>query len=336
MALQFVKAKKQETWALAALRGPMNAGKTATMLRMLEAWAKALDGEYCVIDSEHGRASKFVGWENPDGGRIREFAVLNLEDNYGPTAYAEAIELAVKSGFVAVGIDSISHEWIGKGGVLEQVEERGDMEKGGKFKAWAHGSKEHTRFIEALMKSKIHKVATMRMEMAYEIVDEGGKKKVQTLGLQTVQRTGKTDINYEFDIVAELDEAHVITIVKQPPTPIFKGYTEREPGAKFAMLYLDWLRKDAETIEQQAARMKEAKAELIAALKKDILAVADEIKPLVEKDWWEKKGEPFFKSRGDDEALLRGCLDGLKRKIAELTVKPVDMQAALAQLDSTK
>lgn len=264
MAGLFKKAEKKFSFMRVGLRGPTNSGKTATMMRMLVQIAKETGKPFAVLDSESGRASKYIGWPNPDGGVIEPFDVVELDGDYSPARYVEVIQEAERGGYCALGMDSISHEWIQ--GVIGMVD-ASEGDKGGKFGAgWKKATPEHDRFVLAMMRSRLHIIATMRDEMAYERqVDASGKVDIVCLGLQPVQRTGKTDITYEFDLVLALDKNHVGRIVKAPPSPTLQKYEKSCPGADIASLILGWLNTDAVPLEEQLRREREIKERAMEA-----------------------------------------------------------------------
>ncbi len=332
MALQIKRAKKRETFMFAGLQGPTNSGKTGSMLRMLMRLAERLNGQFGVIDTERGRASKFIGFQFADGARVPEFDVIELE-TYSPEIYTEAVKEFLSKGYVALGIDSLSHEWMGPGGVLEIVNSY-EGQKGGKFQSgWGNATPRHNAFWHFLMSSRIHKVCTMRSEMKYEIDPE--TKKVRILGLEAVQRTGKNDVSYEFDFLGDISKDHILTPLKVPPSSVFNDLRMKFPGADLADLLLNWLQADAVTLEQQINDAKVEKAKRIESLKTEIVTLGQQIQThLPDKEWWEKKGKPFFEAKGDDEEKLIGCRETFQKRLNE--VKPVDVTAALEQLDAAK
>src|SRR5262252_2501662 len=102
--IAFQKASKTAAKLRMTLNGPSGSGKTYTMLSI----AAALGKRVAVIDTEHGSASKYAG--------IFDFDTLTL-DTFEPEHYIAAIEAAGAAGYDVLGIDSLSHAWVGKGGL---------------------------------------------------------------------------------------------------------------------------------------------------------------------------------------------------------------------------
>ena len=106
---------KRATKAAAKLRlgliGPAGSGKTYTALRI----AHGLGGRIAVVDTERGSASLYAGERGID------FDVIEL-DTYEVERFIDAIKDAAAGGYSTIIIDSLSHAWAGKGGILEFVD----------------------------------------------------------------------------------------------------------------------------------------------------------------------------------------------------------------------
>ncbi len=157
----FKKATRQRARLRLALYGPAGSGKTYTALAL----AKELGDRIAVIDTEHGSASKYAG-------RVAEFDVAELTD-FKPERYIA--ELKEARDYPVVVIDSLSHAWMGKGGLLDQADA-----KGGKFQAWRELTPQHHALIEAMLSFPGHLIVTMRSKTEYEVTkDQGGKVSVE-------------------------------------------------------------------------------------------------------------------------------------------------------------
>ena len=234
----FRPATRKKSRLRLALDGPAGSGKTFTALRFAFAIAGP-GGRVAVINTESGAVEKYEGL-SPDGIEWK-FQVGEL-DNYSPSTYTEAIQLAGKLGFSVIVIDSLSHAWQGDGGALDQVSRKG----GNSFTAWKDVTPQHNRMIEAILKSPAHIIATMRTKMEY-ILEEHEKngrtisvpKKV---GMAPIQRAG---MEYEFDVVADIDQSHTLTVSKTR-CPLIDGKIVVKPGASFIEPVMEWLNEGAE------------------------------------------------------------------------------------------
>lgn len=241
----FRKATKTKVRLRMALVGGAGDGKTYTALRLAMAMAARIAeaqgraARVAVISTEFGSVEKYLG-EAPDGIPF-DFSVGELP-NFAPTSYVAAIQAAAREGYDVVVIDSLSHAWAGKDGALEQVDKRAKDPKRNSFTAWADVTPQHNALVEAINQSPIHVIATMRSKMEYvveEYVDERGHKRSapRKVGMAPVQRAG---MEYEFDIVGELDNSHLMRITKSR-CPAVDGLSVVKPGAEFVAPVWQWL-----------------------------------------------------------------------------------------------
>lgn len=227
VAPRFKPAVRKKTKLRAALCGVSGSGKTYTALRL----AFAIGQKIAVIDSEHGTAAKYQGLA-PDGVPF-EFDHLSL-DSFSPSEYTAAIDEAGRAKYDVIVIDSLSHAWDGHDGALELVGKKG----GNSYTAWKDVTPLHRRMLEAILRSPSHVIATMRSKTEYVLEqDSNGKQVPRKIGLAPVQRQG---VEYEFDLVGDLDLSHVLTVTKSR-CPQLDGAIVVKPGASFAQPLLAWL-----------------------------------------------------------------------------------------------
>lgn len=189
----FKKAERKLAKLKLAITGPSGSGKTFSALRL----AKGMGGKVAVIDTENGSASLYSDQF--------EFDVLELTPPFTTEKYIKAVELAEKSGYTTLILDSITHAWAGEGGLLEQKEQLDARPGSNHYMNWGTITKKHEQFKSALLHSPLHIVATMRSKMDYAQTEENGKKKVSKLGLAPVQRDG---LEYEFTVVFDVAMNH--------------------------------------------------------------------------------------------------------------------------------
>jgi hypothetical protein len=117
-------------------------------------------------------------------------------------------------------IDSISHEWVGSGSLLEKKETLDSRPGSNHFANWAPISKEHEQFKSALLNANIHMVCTMRSKQGYVLsANERGKQTPEKVGMEPIQREG---MEYEFTTVFDIDMTHQVTVSKDR-TSLFDG-----------------------------------------------------------------------------------------------------------------
>jgi DNA polymerase III delta prime subunit len=245
MAATFTKAVRRKAKLRLALSGPSGSGKTLSALMI----AKSLGGRIAVIDSERGSASLYAApvrlpsgkmWEPP------EFDTLDLVAPYTPESFIDAIAAAKNASYDICIIDSATHEWNGVGGCLEIVDKvAAQMTGKNTWAAFNQVTPRHRKFIDAILQSPMHMMATLRSKTETAQVDDerrAGKKTVVKLGMKAEQRDG---LEYEFTTVLELQHDTHIAITSKDRTGVFSGDPEPvtdETGKRL----LAWLESGAE------------------------------------------------------------------------------------------
>lgn len=223
--IQFEQATKAEAKARIALSGPPGSGKTYTALTL----AFGLGKNVVVVDTEHGTASKYVG---VNGWEFKRFNARS----YSPLSLVEILGAAAGEGFDVLVLDSWSHYWEGTDGMLEQVDRRG--RNGNNFAGWKEARPDERRMVDALMAFPGHLIVTLRTKIEYVVEDnEKGKKAPRKVGTKPIQRDG---VEYEFDIVGELDLDNVMTISKTR-MPALARQIVRQPGIELGEQIGEWL-----------------------------------------------------------------------------------------------
>jgi hypothetical protein len=84
--------------------------------------------------------------------------------------------------------------------------------KGNYYAAWRTAAPKHRKMIDAILRSDMHVITTMRSKMEY-ILEEGsnGKSSPRKIGLAPGQRSGT---EYEFTWVIDMDLDHVAAVNK--------------------------------------------------------------------------------------------------------------------------
>lgn len=223
---QFKKATKQFSYLRLALVGPAGSGKTYSSLRI----AQGLGPRIALIDSERGSASKYAD--------TFAFDTVVL-DSFSPQDYMEAIQIAVDAHYDVLIIDSLSHAWVGKGGVLEMHDAAAAQEKGGNsYTAWRVVTPEHNRLVDTILQAPLHLIATLRSKIEYvQEKDERGKTVIRKVGLQPIQREG---LDFEFDVVGDLDQMNRLVVTKTR-CPALAQAVIRQPGEDMARTLKTWL-----------------------------------------------------------------------------------------------
>ena len=234
----FNPATRKQLKLRMAIDGPSGSGKTYTALR----FAFALGKKVLAIDTEHGSMSKYRG-DSPDG-ITWNWQVCELA-HFDPQNYTAAMQEARRFNPDVLIVDSLSQAWEGIGGALEQVSQ---SKSANKYTAWKDVTPKHQRMVETILAFPGHVIATMRSKMEHVLeADEKGRMVPRKVGMAPVQRPG---MEYEFDIVCELDWDHKLTVTKTR-CPAIDGMQVERPGPDFMQPVLTWL-SDGEAVASEA------------------------------------------------------------------------------------
>lgn len=207
--MQFQPAKRRSVKLKLAIQGPAGSGKTKGALHLARSIVGPT-GRIAVIDTEN-RTSEFYADQY-------RFDVLYLEPPYLTTKFIEAMLAAHQGGYDIVVIDTISHQWMGEGGILDRKEQE-DARGGNHFANWAKFTPETNRFRDAILNFPRHLICTMRAKQEYVLAENAkGKQEPKKMGLAPQVREG---LDYEFGVVFELQMDHMARQTKDR-TELFK------------------------------------------------------------------------------------------------------------------
>lgn len=195
--MQLVTAKRQQAKIKLSLAGSSGSGKTYSALLLAYGicndWSKI-----AIIDTENFSASLYA--------HLGQFNVVNITEPFSPQKYCEAIKLCVDAGMEVIVIDSITHEWQGKGGCLDMHEkETAKMKIPNSFTAWSKITPLHQQFIDAILQSNCHIICTVRSKTEYILAERNGKQVPQKVGMAPITRDG---FDFEVSISFDIDQNH--------------------------------------------------------------------------------------------------------------------------------
>lgn len=235
---QFTKAVKEKLYTRIALAGPSGSGKTMTSLIAARELVGP-EGRILLVDTERRSASLYAD--------LHDFDTVDFEAPYDPRELIALLDAATREGYDAVIIDSLSHFWVGDGGLLDIVDQAG-----GSFqKGWKAGTPIQNKMVEKVLSYPGHIIATMRSKTTYVVNEKNQPEKV---GTAPVQREG---MDYEFTVVLDIDRKHNITVDKSRcPELTEVGVFPGTQTAKYMRLLADWLDGGAvPTIAQKDAKV---------------------------------------------------------------------------------
>jgi len=229
----FKKATKHQLKLRLALSGVSGGGKTYTALRI--ATNLVPGGKIAVIDTERESASLYADEFT--------FDTLPLE-SFHPREYVEAIEAAESAGYDVIIIDSLTHAWAGKGGVLEEKDKIAKRQPGGNsYTAWNEAGRLQDELVDAILRSRCHVIVTLRSKMDHvqEKDDRTGKTVVRKVGMKVVQRD---DLEYEFTVWASMTHDNTM-VVEKTRCAALNGAVIARPGKEIAETLRTWLASGA-------------------------------------------------------------------------------------------
>lgn len=242
-AFDFDDATRENILIKMALTGPPGGGKTRSALGIATHLAEYLDlGDVYLIDSENRSSAKYAF--DPRTGKGFKFKSLHLPTNdYSPQCYMRAIKLAEERGARILIIDSLSHAWNGVKGILEQVNDLTDASrsKNAFSEGWRKATPLQRQFIQAMLGSPAHIIATMRSDPEWVVQeDERGKKSPTMIGLSPQQRK---DISFEFDLCIDLKIDHTGVVSKSRCEELNENNgVYKLPGENVARILAEWVR----------------------------------------------------------------------------------------------
>lgn len=203
MSIVFTKATQTKSKGRILIRGPAKAGKSWSGMSILRGIVGP-KGRIAAACTEHGGLVKTCA-------SYFDFDVHQIE--FGdPRFFIDMIEAAENANYDGLFIDGISAEWDGRGGALELVDSltAGSQSRSSYSEGWKQVTPLHNAFIQKVLCSKIHIVATVRDKMKYRLAqNERGKMAPVKIGLRPIQRD---QTPYEFDILCRVNEAHTFII----------------------------------------------------------------------------------------------------------------------------
>ena len=308
----FRKAARQKLKASIMIEGLQGSGKSGLALILAKALASS-DDKIFAIDTENKSLDLFQGLKSSTGENFAEFnkADLTIADGYAPSNYLALRDEAIQEGAEVVIMDSITHMWNRKGGLLDTVAE---AQASGldQYRAW--GTDKNRREKELLSDlvrcSDAHIITTVRTKEKFgmEYDETKGKNKVVSLGEQQIQQDG---LKYEPDLVlrmvspGNMDGTNPVVEVTKSRYAILRTGDEVEVTAELLTQLKQYLE---EGIDPE---------EIFKAQKKDIM---DSIKAYCNTDtrksvWKSLKDSSGFTGKMEDMPLE--LLKELSKKLME-------------------
>ncbi len=234
--LDFIsQATKEQGKLRMAVSGPSGSGKTFTSINVL---AHMGCKKILVLDSEHGSAAKYAN-EFPV-----KFDVIDnkyWQSNFDPRRLIAVLK-AVGDKYDGIVTDSLTHFWMGPGGMLTLVDNAAKkaQARGGKydsFGAWKEVDPIYAELIQTILGLPCHFVGCMRAKSEYDDVVENGKKKKVKVGMASQMREG---FEFEFDVEGMMTMNHEFIVGKTRCRALDEQIIMK-PGENMAKPLIEWL-----------------------------------------------------------------------------------------------
>jgi hypothetical protein len=215
---EIVRAQRSQARLRLGLTAPSGGGKTWSSLLLAKGVVEGMlaagmpgtiEGKIGLIDTERKSAQLY--------SHIVPFDCIELDPPYTVDRYLSALRQFERAGYAVVIVDQVTHAWSGPGGILEVAEKAAAGSGGNSFNAWATGTPEYQRFVDGILASPAHLIATMRQKTKWDLSEKQNKqgRMVKTptrIGMAPEMRAG---FEYEFTTLLGLSvEGNVATNLK--------------------------------------------------------------------------------------------------------------------------
>ena len=282
----FQKAKREQVWLKVLLSGASGSGKSYSALKVATGIAKQCNSGIAYIGTE-GSRNKYYADEF-------DYDLLELEEPFECEKYIEAIDAAVEAGYKVLIIDSMTHEW-------KWLNDIHDKMPGNSFTNWGKLKPRHNKFMDKVLNSPIHVIATARGKDDWVLEDKNGKQVPKKVGMGAQQ---DKDISYEYTVSLMIAQDTHVASADKDNTHLFDGKFEVLTEKDGVRLY-EWAnRGETPAPKKETPKYEEAAYDAEEALKnvkKDIIAKCTELGGTKNEALMEKLKE--FVSSGNPNAI---------------------------------
>ena len=200
---QYSEVTRAQSKASIVIQGLSGKGKSGLALMLGYVLADRNWADVYALDTENKSLNLFEGIATHLGGsfgKFKKFDLLRIH-GYKPSNYNTSKEAAIQNGAKVFIQDSITHAWVGAGGVLQMVTAAEQANaRVNKFNAWGTPEVMHEKdsIYEMIRDPNIHMIATVRLKEKFEMITGEG---VKSLGEQQIQMP---DLKYEPDLVLDM------------------------------------------------------------------------------------------------------------------------------------
>ena len=258
----FQKAKREQVWLKVLLSGASGSGKSYSALKIATGIAKKCQSEIAYIGTE-GSRNKYYANEF-------DYDLLELEEPFECEKYMVAIDEAVNAGYKVLIIDSMSHEW-------KWLNDVHDKMPGSSFTNWGKLKPRHHKFMDKILNSPIHIIATARGKDDWVLEDKNGKQVPKKVGMGQQQ---DKDISYEYTVSLMISQDTHVASADKDNTHLFDGKFEVLTEKDGERLY-DWANQgEAPTPKVSQPTYSEASVsdeDILKDVKKEIISLCTQL-----------------------------------------------------------
>lgn len=262
MAVGFQKAKREQVWLKVLLSGASGSGKSYSALRIATGIAKQCGSAIAYIGTEGSRSKYYADEFNYD--------LLEIEDPFECEKYIEAIDAAVDAGYKVLIIDSITHEW-------KWLNDTHDKMPGNGWATWGKLKPRHRKFLDKMLNSPIHVIATARGKDDYVLEEKNGKQVPKKVGMGQQQ---DKDISYEFTTSLMIAQDTHTASADKDNTHLFEGRFEILTEKDGERLY-EWANEgDIPAPKKETPKYEEAtydEADTLTAIQNEIISYCTQL-----------------------------------------------------------
>lgn len=308
MAVSFQKAKREQVWLKVLLSGASGSGKSYSALKIATGIAKQCDSAIAYIGTEGSRNKYYADEFNYD--------LLEIEDPFECEKYMEAIDAAVDAGYKVLIIDSMSHEW-------KWINDVHDKMPGNSFTNWGKLKPRHRKFMDKVLNSPIHVIATARGKDDWVLEEKNGKQVPKKVGMGQQQ---DKDISYEYTVSLMLEQDTHIASADKDNTHLFDGKFEVLTEKDGERLY-DWANKgDTPAPKKEQPKYEEAtydEVDTLTAIQNEIISYCTQLGGTKNQELMTTLKE--YVANGNPKGIkdvmkAKECLDKVK------AIKPIDAE----------
>lgn len=258
----FQKAKREQVWLKVLLSGASGCGKSYSALKLATGIAKKCNSEIAYIGTEGSRNKYYANEFSYD--------LLELEEPFECEKYMAAIDEAVEAGYKVLIIDSMSHEW-------KWLNDVHDKMPGNSFTNWGKLKPRHHKFMDKILNSPIHVIATARGKDDWVLEDKNGKQVPKKVGMGQQQ---DKDISYEYTVSLMISQDTHVASADKDNTHLFDGRYEVLTEKDGERLY-EWANQgEAPTPKAPKPTYSEAsvdETDILTDVKKEIISLCTQL-----------------------------------------------------------